>query len=99
MGEFFHMISTFIWAATLFGVASVVALSLPKSRLRTVLSEFLGYAFMGLCAIYCISPIDLFPEAIAGPFGYIDDLGAVYAGYCGWQSGQIPRCVHQSRTE
>ncbi|CAN5123920.1 hypothetical protein BH11ACT5_BH11ACT5_02590 [soil metagenome] len=29
--------------------------------------------------VYGISPIDIIPELIAGPFGFIDDLGVVAA--------------------
>lgn len=31
-----------------------------------------------LCIVYIISPIDLLPEAFLGPFGLIDDLGALF---------------------
>ena len=38
-----------------------------------------GKFLMGiLCVVYIISPIDLLPELILGPFGLIDDLGALF---------------------
>ncbi len=30
--------------------------------------------FVGFLLVYVVSPIDLFPEAIAGLFGYLDDV-------------------------
>jgi uncharacterized membrane protein YkvA (DUF1232 family) len=39
-----------------------------------------GWCVAILCAIYCISPVDIVPEALLGPFGLVDDLGAVVAG-------------------
>jgi len=34
---------------------------------------------IGLVIVYFISPIDLFPEAILGPVGYLDDIGLTAA--------------------
>jgi len=34
---------------------------------------------IGLVIVYFISPIDLFPEAIFGPIGYLDDIGLTAA--------------------
>jgi uncharacterized membrane protein YkvA (DUF1232 family) len=95
MAAFFRMMSNLIWAGMMFGVASVVALSLPKSRLRTVLTEILGYGFVAFSAFYCVSPIDILPEAALGPFGYLDDLGALYGGYVAWQSAMKARRERQ----
>ena len=40
-------------------------------------SKVIGYGF--LTALYIWSPIDLIPESIFGPYGYIDDLLVLYA--------------------
>ena len=40
-------------------------------------SKVIGYGF--LTALYIWSPIDLIPESIFGPYGYIDDLMVLYA--------------------
>jgi uncharacterized membrane protein YkvA (DUF1232 family) len=95
MEAFFQMISTFVTCGTIFMILFVISLSLPKSRLRTVLSECLGYAMMAFCAFYCVSPVDVLPEAVLGPFGYIDDVGAVYGGYLAWQSARQARRQRQ----
>ncbi|MBF0595945.1 YkvA family protein [Faecalibacter rhinopitheci] len=41
----------------------------------------LGNMFMGIIAVlYIISPIDIIPEALFGPFGLIDDFGILMFG-------------------
>jgi uncharacterized membrane protein YkvA (DUF1232 family) len=57
-----------------------VLLSLPQSKLREFLMPVVGWCVAIFCGIYCISPIDIVPEALLGPFGLIDDLGALVAG-------------------
>jgi uncharacterized membrane protein YkvA (DUF1232 family) len=32
-----------------------------------------------LAVVYLISPIDLLPEMLLGPIGYIDDIGSIIA--------------------
>lgn len=81
MSEFFEFLRMMLKCGTLFAIVSVIALSLPESRFRTVLNEILGWGFAVLCGVYCLSPVDLIPEAVAGPFGLIDDAGAVFLGY------------------
>jgi len=91
-----QIVSTFVFCGTVLAIAAVVALSLPKSRLRAVLTEFCGWAFMALCAVWAISPVDLFPEAALGPFGLVDDLGAVFLG---WQSSKAAMKARQERQQ
>ena len=81
MSSFFGFLSTFLWCGTLFGLASIVALSMPQSRFRTVLNEALSWASVALCAFYVVSPIDFLPEAALGPVGCVDDLGALYMAF------------------
>ena len=38
-----------------------------------------GIAAMAGALIYLVSPVDVLPEAVLGPFGLIDDLGVVGA--------------------
>ena len=37
-----------------------------------------------VCLIYVISPIDLLPEAILGPFGLVDDVVIGLVGLRAW---------------
>lgn len=61
-------------------ITFLVLLALPQCRLREMLSPFLAWAFVALCAAYALSPVDVLPEILLGPFGLVDDLGAVVLG-------------------
>ena len=39
-----------------------------------------GWAMAIFCGVYVVSPVDVIPEALLGPFGLIEDIGAVVAG-------------------
>lgn len=58
----------------------MVLLALPQCRLREMLTPFLAWGFVALCGLYAISPVDVLPEILLGPFGLVDDLGAVVLG-------------------
>lgn len=58
----------------------MILLALPQCRLRQVLMPFVAWGFVALCAAYAISPVDVLPEIVLGPFGLVDDVGAVVAG-------------------
>jgi uncharacterized membrane protein YkvA (DUF1232 family) len=80
MQSFFGIIQTMLLCGTGLGLAFVVLLSLPKSQLRAFLLPIVSWGVAIFCGIYCISPIDIVPEALIGPFGLIDDLGALATG-------------------
>ena len=42
----------------------------------------IGWCFALFCGAYILSPVDLVPELVTGPFGLIDDAGALVAGMC-----------------
>lgn len=58
----------------------MILLALPQCRLREMLMPFLAWGFVALCGAYAISPVDVLPEILLGPFGLVDDLGAVVLG-------------------
>lgn len=58
----------------------MILLALPQCRLRQLLMPFVAWGFVALCVAYAISPVDILPEIVLGPFGLVDDLGAVVAG-------------------
>lgn len=95
MASFFSMMQTLMMCLTVLGIAWVVSLSLPKSRLRTVLTEITSWAFLIFCGFYAVSPIDVIPEAALGPFGLLDDAGAVFLGYRSFQSAMQARRERQ----
>ena len=80
MQNMFATIQLLVLCATVLGIAFAVLLSLPNSQLRAFFLPIVGWGVAIFCGIYCISPIDIIPEALFGPFGLVDDLGAVVAG-------------------
>ena len=75
-----EMIKLMMLCGTVVVIAFVVLLAMPKSELRSVLMPIVGWAMAIFCGFYAISPIDIMPEALLGPFGLIDDIGAVIVG-------------------
>lgn len=80
MQSLFGLMQTIVLCGTVLVVAFFGLLSLPQSKLRAFLLPIVGWSVAILCAVYCISPVDIVPEALLGPFGLVDDLGAVVAG-------------------
>ncbi len=76
----FEIIKLMMLCGTGIVIAFVVLLAMPKSELRSVLMPIVGWAMAIFCGFYAISPIDILPEAVLGPFGLIDDIGAVIVG-------------------
>ncbi len=76
----FEMIKLLMLCGTGIVIAFVVLLAMPKSELRSVLMPIVGWAMAIFCGFYAISPIDILPEAVLGPFGLMDDIGAVIVG-------------------
>jgi len=62
-------------------VTFLVLLALPACKLREFLLPFVKLAVVALCSAYVLSPVDIMPEIVMGPFGCIDDLGAAVGGF------------------
>lgn len=92
--SFFGMLSVFAICGSMLAIAMMVLVSMPQSPLRNLLVQLFGWTFAALCALYCLSPVDLLPEAIFGPFGIPDDIGAAVAGalsaITAWRVGKSP---------
>jgi uncharacterized membrane protein YkvA (DUF1232 family) len=73
----FDLFSKLLTCGTVLTLAFLVLLALPQSKLRDLIMPFVGWSVAALSATYCVMPIDLFPEAFLGPFGYADDLIAL----------------------
>lgn len=54
-----------------------VLLALPHSRLKEIVQPFVGWAIAALSVAYIVSPLDVLPEMVLGPFGLVDDLAAL----------------------
>ena len=44
-----------------------------------------------LCALYCLSPIDVLPEALLGPFGLPDDIIAIISAIHAIRDGKVQK--------
>jgi len=80
MGSILGIIQLIIFCGTMLGVTFAVLLSLPESKLRDFLIPIFGWCVAIFLGLYCISPIDIVPEALLGPIGLIDDVGAFVTG-------------------
>jgi len=83
-------IQVLVFCGTAIAIAFAVLLSMPKSKLRGFLLPIFGWVVAIFCGIYAISPIDIVPEAMLGPFGLIDDVGAVVAGIAAVRTAMKP---------
>lgn len=77
MSSVLGFLSVAMVCATIFGIAFMIVLAMPQSRMRDVMKNVLVAI---ACALYAVSPVDFMPEIIFGPLGLIDDLGAVIVG-------------------
>jgi uncharacterized membrane protein YkvA (DUF1232 family) len=79
MAEFAH--TAVLVGGSLVGLFMIL-LALPQSKFRDFLMPIIGWSFALFCGGYILFPGDLLPEVILGPFGLIDDAGALVAGVC-----------------
>lgn len=64
----------------------MILLSMPQSKFKEFLTPIIGWCFALFCGAYVLSPVDLIPEAVVGPFGLLDDAGVLVAGICAARS-------------
>jgi uncharacterized membrane protein YkvA (DUF1232 family) len=92
MSDVLSAMKFFGGCGTMLFLAFMALLAMPKSKLRAVMMQIVGWAVVALCVAYGLSPIDLIPEAFLGPLGLVDDLGAlavaVGAGSAALQAGR-----------
>ena|SRR5581483_3027016 len=89
--ELFSFLRMGLLCGTVLAIAFVVALSLPKSKMQTVLSETCCWAAIAFCGFYAVSPVDILPELALGPLGFLDDLGALFLGWQAYKSAMQSR--------
>jgi uncharacterized membrane protein YkvA (DUF1232 family) len=75
-----HFLELLVIVGGILALAFMILLALPQSRLRDLLMPFISWAFVVLCGVYVISPVDIMPEIILGPAGIFDDFAAGVAG-------------------
>lgn len=71
MSEFFSLLKLIVLCGTLFFIATVVLLSMPQSRLRSVGIEVVKWAAVGVLLILVVSPVDLLPGIPFDDIAYI----------------------------
>ena len=91
MDKIYHIIEMFVLSGTVLAVTFAVLISLPKSKMREFLMPIIGWCVAIFCGIYCISPVDILPEVLLGPFGLVDDIGAVVAGISAAHAAMNPK--------
>lgn len=79
MEGFFGFLKFGCGGIVLLGVAFLVMLSLPKSRLRSVVLEIGGWFTTAAAATSVVSPIDMIPDLIP-VLGWTDDFVAILVG-------------------
>ena len=62
-------------------ITFLVLLALPQCRLREFMMPFVKIALVAACGAYVLSPVDVMPELVMGPFGMVDDLGVAVGGF------------------
>ncbi len=77
MSEILSAVKFFGGCGVVLLLAFMILLSMPQSKIRAVLVQIVGWMIVVFCVIYGLSPIDILPEAFLGPFGLVDDIGAV----------------------
>lgn len=92
----FGFLNTALLCATILGITFMVALSMPQSRMRAVVVEICSWAAVVFCGIYALSPLDIVPEALLGPFGLVDDLGALFLGWQAFKGAKQARTERQA---
>lgn len=86
MAEFCSFLRTFMICGTVFFITTLVLLSLPQSRLRSVGLEISRYALAAGLFLMVPSPVDGIPD-IAPIVGWLDDVGYIVGGWYAISSG------------
>lgn len=76
----FEMLKLMMLLGAVVVIAFLVLLAMPKSELRSVMMPIVGWAMAVFSGLYVLSPVDLVPEALLGPIGIVDDIGAIFVG-------------------
>jgi uncharacterized membrane protein YkvA (DUF1232 family) len=90
MRDFFATVQLMLFLAAISFVAFMGLLSLPQSRLRSVLMEMAKYGLALLFALLIVSPIDAVPDLIP-LLGWGDDVGYLLGAISAFASARKER--------
>jgi len=79
MDAFFQFLQVLVIGIVVVVVVFLVLMALPKSRLRDLVMEILGWTTTATSAVSVISPLDPIPDLIPLA-GQLDDLGMLAIG-------------------
>lgn len=98
---FFGMLSVLLICMTCAFIALLVLACLPRSPVRDLLVQVVGWLMAGSCGVYCLSVVDVAPEIILGPLGLFDDLIALILGtvsaVAAWKAGRARKAAARQR--
>jgi uncharacterized membrane protein YkvA (DUF1232 family) len=81
MSDIFDLCGKGLVVFTILVVVTLWFMHQPDSPLKTIALRGSAAVFALIAPAYVLSPVDVMPEAILGPFGLVDDLAAAIAGF------------------
>ncbi len=79
MDAFFSFLKVLVIGVVVVLVVFMILMALPKSKLRNLVVEYLGWGTTAVSAVSVVSPVDMIPDLIP-VLGQTDDIGMLVTG-------------------